>query len=478
MADASVQAEVQNPAYRQTAFYMQKDMMKTSEKKTFGEQINSLLTKIIHFITDDIWRITENEMSGLREFYINTIKTIILAIRGFNNQNLQTKASALTYSTLLSIVPLLAVLLGIAKGFGLQATVRQELFHYFPGHETELGKAFEFVEKYLVHAQGGVIIGVGLILLFYTVINLISSIEDTFNDIWQIQKSRPIYRKITDYLALFILLPVLMTASGGLSIFLSTLKNSFLNNSLLFTPIAELFLNVLPYLITIMAFTGLYISLPNTKVRFFNGLGAGIIAGVAYQFFQFVYISGQIWVSKYNAIYGSFAALPLLLLWLQLSWLICLFGAEISYASQNVRKFSFERDSKNISRRYKDFLTLLITSLIIKRFVAEEKPYTADELSDTYRIPIRLTTQILYLLSELKIIIEVKYGDDERVVHYQPAIDINKITVSYLLSKIDEQGSENFKIDIDQLFNKEWEALLKKREDMMKANDTILLKDL
>lgn len=125
-------------------------------------------------------------------------------------------------------------------------------------------------------------------------------------------------------------------------------------------------------------------------------------------------------MSKYNAIYGSFAALPLLLLWLQLSWLICLFGAEISYASQNVKKFSFERDSKNISRRYKDFLTLLIASLIVKRFVKGEKPYTADELSDAYRIPIRITTQILYQLTELHIIIEVNYGDDERVVHYQP----------------------------------------------------------
>ena len=163
---------------------------------------------------------------------------------------------------------------------------------------------------------------------------------------------------------------------------------------------------------------------------------------------------------------------------LQLSWLICLFGAELSYASQNVKKFSFERDSKNISRRYKDFLTLLISSLIIKRFVKGEKPYTADELSDAYRIPIRLTTDILYLLTELGIIIEVNYGDDERVAYYQPAIDINQITVGYLFAKMDEYGSENFKIDTSKLFTKEWHALLKTREDMIKANDNILLKDL
>ena len=447
------------------------------EKKPIGERISALLARTIRFVTYDIWRITENEVSGLKEIYINIIKTVILAVRGFQSENLQTKASALTYSTLLSIVPLLAVLLGIAKGFGFQGTVRQ-LFDYFPGHEMELNKAFEFVESYLAQAQGGVIIGVGLILLFYTVINLISSVEDTFNDIWQIQKSRPWYRKISDYLALFLVLPVLMTASSGLSIFMSTLQNSFLGQYLFFTPLVELFLHIAPYIITTLAFTGLYVSLPNTKVRFVNGLVAGFIAGCAFQLFQFIYISGQIWVSKYNAIYGSFAALPLLLLWLQLSWLICLFGAELSYASQNVKKFSFERDSKSISRRYKDFLTLLIASLIVKRFVKGEKPYTADELSDAYRIPIRITTQILYLLTELNIIIEVNYGNDDRVAYYQPAIDVNKITVSYLLTRMDEYGSENFKIDTSKLFSKEWKALLKTREDMIKANDNILLKDL
>ncbi|HJA87413.1 MAG TPA: YihY/virulence factor BrkB family protein [Candidatus Parabacteroides intestinavium] len=452
----------------------------TEEKKEISriERLKAFLNWAIHFVTYDIWRITENEVSGLKEIYINAIKTMILAIRGFQNENLQTRASALTYNTLLAIVPLLAVLLGIAKGFGFQNTVRDALLDYFPGHQMELDKAFEFVESYLAQAQGGVIIGIGLILLLYTVISLISSIEDTFNDIWQINKSRPWFRKISDYLALFVILPILMTSSSGIAIFVSTLQNSFLQHYVFLTPIVELCLHITPYVFTSLAFAGLYIALPNTKVKVINGLIAGIIAGCAFQFFQLVYISGQIWVSKYNAIYGSFAALPLLLLWLQLSWLICLFGAELSYASQNVKKFSFERDSKNISRRYKDFLTLLIASLIIKRFANGEKPYTADELSDSYRIPIRVTTQILYMLTELKIITEVVVGNDDRVIHYQPAMDINQISVSLLFEKIDQFGSENFKIDTKGVFNKEWKTLLKTREEMVRSNEHVLLKDL
>ena len=453
-------------------------MVKKENKPGLGNRISELLSKVIRFITYDIWRITEYEVSGLKRSYIFLVKTIILAFRGFKREDLQTKASALTYNTLLAIVPLFAVIVGVASGFGLRETVRESVFSYFPGQKDGLDQIFGFVDNYLSMAQGGIFIGVGFMLLFYTVINLISTIEGTFNDIWQIKKGRPWHRKITDYLALFILLPVMMTASSGLSLFLSTFRDSFLDEYLFLTPVADALLNLAPYMITILLFTLLYMLVPNTKVRFLNALAAGFIIGCAFQVFQFVYISGQIWVSKYNAIYGSFAALPLLLLWLQLSWLLCLFGAEVAYASQNVKKFSFDRDSKNISRRYKDFLTVLITSLIIKRFEDGKTPYTADELSDANRIPIRLTTNILYLLTELDVITEVLVENDERIVHYQPALDINKISVGFLLRKIDEHGSENFKIDTEQKFKEEWCALLKTREDMLEPNSKILLKDL
>jgi membrane protein len=213
-------------------------------------------------------------------------------------------------------------------------------------------------------------------------------------------------------------------------------------------------------------------------VNFLNGLVPGFITGFSFQFFQVMYINGQIWVSKYNAIYGSFAALPLLLLWLQVSWLICLFGAELSYASQNVKKFSFERDSSHITHRYKDFVALLIASLIIKRFAKGEKPFTADELSETYYIPLRITSQILFLLTELGVIIEVNYGKDEKIRHYQPALDINVISVGYLLGKMDVHGSENFKIDTAGLFNSEWQTILKTRQDLLQGSKDILLKDL
>ena len=435
------------------------------------------ITDIWKFLTYDIWRITEDEVTRTKFSLYNIIKTIYLCINRFTKDRMANKASALTYSTLLAIVPILAILFAVARGFGFDNLMEHQFRNGFGGNIETTEAILSFVNSYLSQTKGGIFIGVGLVMLLWTVINLVSNIEITFNRIWEVKKARSMYRKITDYFSMFLLMPILIVVSGGLSLFMSTILKQ-MDDFVLLAPVMKFMIRLIPFVLTWMMFTGLYIFMPNTKVKFKHALIAGILAGSAYQAFQFLYINSQLWVSKYNAIYGSFAALPLLLLWLQLSWLICLFGAELSYASQNVKKFSFERDSKSISRRYKDFLTLLIASLIVKRFVKGEKPYTADELSDAYRIPIRITTQILYLLTELNIIIEVNYGNDDRVAYYQPAIDVNKITVSYLLTRMDEYGSENFKIDTSKLFSKEWKALLKTREDMIKANDNILLKDL
>ncbi|MDR3266428.1 MAG: YihY/virulence factor BrkB family protein, partial [Tannerella sp.] len=326
-------------------------LLTTLKNIFFGEKnifirTSEWLAWFIRFVTYDIWRITENDMSKIKSSYIHITKTIILAVRGFKRDDIDTRASALTYSTILSIVPILAVVVGVATGFGQRETVRASLYTYFPSYSKELAKAFDFAENYLSMAQGGVFIGIGLIFLFYTIYNLISTIEFTFNEIWQIKQQRSLKRKITDYMAMFIVLPAMLTISSGLSIFISTLSNTFLQEYVFLTPVAGFFLHLAPYVITILLFTAFYIIVPNTKVKFLNALAAGFVVGCAFQVFQNLYISGVIWVSRYNAIYGSMAALPLLFLWLQLSWLLTLFGAEIAYASQNVKKFSFERDSK------------------------------------------------------------------------------------------------------------------------------------
>lgn len=433
------------------------------------EKIKENITKLIKFLSIDIWRLDRTRISKRKSSIYNLLKSFMLAFRKINGSELNTRAAALTYNTVLSIVPLLAVLFAIARGFGLQNIVESELLNLFSGQEAFLQKALSFVDKSLEYAQGGVFLGVGVILLLYTVVMLFAGIEDNFNFIWNIKKGRSYYRQFTDYLALFIVIPIFVILNSAISLFVS-FSTDLQVVGVILDPITKL----IPFGIIILLFTFIYSYIPNTKVKFGSALFGGIVSGIAFQVFQFIYISGQIWISKYNAIYGSFAALPLFLLWLQVSWFITLFGVELSFANQNINKYNFERETDTVSRRYKDFLILVITSLIVKRFSTTDQPYTADDLSSKYEIPTRLVSDILFKLQEIDIITETP-SEEDLVPAYIPAIDTNIITVKYLFDKLNTHGSEDFNIDIEDQFNKEWLTILDYHNNQ---NSTILLKDL
>jgi len=439
--------------------------------------MNKKIKVLLNFITYDIWRVSETEVTHTKFSFYNIIKTIILAVRRFTTDGITNKASALTYSTLLSIVPLLAILFAIARGFGFDHMMEEQIRGGLSTQEVAAKTILGFVDSYLKQTKSGVFVGVGLVLLLWTVVNLTANIELTFNSIWQVKKPRTLYRKITDYFSMFLLLPVLIVVSGGLTIFMSTMIKS-MEGFVVLAPILKFLVRTIPFVLTWFMFTALYIFIPNTKVKFKHALISGIIAGTTYQAFQFLYISGQISVTKYNAIYGSFAAIPMFLLWLQISWTICLFGAELTYAGQNIKNFNFEKDTKNISRRYRDFLSILIMSLICKRFENGDTPYTAEEISSEHKIPIRLTHHILDLLQEINLIHEVVADTKSDNILYLPSMDINKLNVAVLLERIDTNGSEDFKVDKEDEFQNHWHTLIEARDLYQKKNSEILLKDL
>lgn len=434
--------------------------------------VKQFLHKLINFLTVGIWKVDVTKSKKPRATLYNVIKSFILAYRNLDWNDLNTRASALTYNTLLSIIPFLAVLFAIAKGFGFKNIIQSELFTYFRGQQELLSKAITFIDNSLEYAKGGVFLGIGIILLLYTVLNLMSNIEDNFNFIWSIKKGRSYYRQFTDYTALVLIIPILLICNAGFSIVL----NSSLEKEVIGLVISP-FIKLLPYVITIIQFTFVYIYIPNTKVKFKSALFAGIVAGLAFQIFQQIYINGQIWISKYNTIYGSFAALPLLLLWLQLSWLIVLIGVELCFANQNITKFNFEKETKNISRRYKDFIILSVSSLIIKRFEIGEKPYTVNDISEQFKIPTRLASDTVFLLQKLNIIIETP-SENKIDPAFIPALDINKISIAYLFNKVDTYGSEDFNIDINGKFCNEWNAITDIRKTIQEKEKNTLIKDL
>ena len=244
------------------------------------------------------------------------------------------------------------------------------------------------------------------------------------------------------------------------------------------TPLIYKLLELSPYFFTIIFFTVAYMLIPNTKVKFKYALTAGIICGIAFQIFQFVYLNGQIWVSKYNAIYGSFAFLPLLLLWMQLSWLIFLFGVLLSFSMQTA-DYGNEDKLKKISSQYYDFILLIISCVIVQRFDKGLPPLTLQNISKSYNIPIRVTKLIINKLLDAGIIIET-LNDDERVPSYQPAFDISKLTVGMLLNRVDEEGAgeTSFRVNRNDKYKLQWDTIISARNGMYDSTNGILVKDL
>lgn len=439
--------------------------------------MNKRIAALWKFLTYDIWRITEDEVTRTTFSLYNVIKTIYICVQRFAKDRIANKASALTYSTLLAIVPILAIVFAIARGFGFDNLMENQIESGLGGSTETSAYILSFVKSYLTQTKSGVFIGVGLVMLLWSVLNLINNMEITFNRIWQVKKGRSMYRKITDYFSMLLLMPILIVLSGGLSIFMTTTLKS-MDDFTLLAPLGKFLVRLIPFALTWLMFTALYIYMPNTKVKIKHALISGLLAGTAYQAFQFLYINSQLWVSRYNAIYGSFAALPLFLLWLQISWTICLFGAELTYAGQNIRNFSFDRDTRRITRRYRDFVAILTMSLIVKRFARNEAAYTAEEMAEECQIPIRLMHQTLDDLQEIGLLHEVASDKKSEEVSYQPSIDINQLNVAMLLDKLYTHGSEDFKIDREQEYSAEWQTLVKAREDYYKNASTVLLKDL
>ena len=406
------------------------------------------IRKLIHFITVDIWRIPLEELPKRKSFLLRQLRMILLAYRGFKEDRIQLRASALTYYTMLSFVPVLALIFGIARGFGIESLIQDELMKNFEGQREVLKWTLDFAQRMLEMTRGGWIAGIGLLILFWSVLQVLGNIENAFNQIWQISKSRSYVRKLSDYFAILLFAPILMILSGSFTVVISARISQIAGgNSILgyIGPALIFLIRLAPYVMMWLLFMLLYMVMPNTKVKFGAALLAGIVAGTLYQFVQWGYVTFQVGVSRYNAIYGSFAALPLFMIWVHLSWLIVLFGAELSFAYQNVKQYEFEADTENISLRLYRRILLLVMVRVVKSFEKGLPPLTSDVLSDSLKLPVRLVRRVLNELLEAGLVVET-VTSDPRERGYVPATDINRITVSYVLDRWQERGSHHIRI--------------------------------
>ncbi|NLD35664.1 MAG: YihY/virulence factor BrkB family protein [Desulfatiglans sp.] len=435
---------------------------------------------VIRFLKEDLWSLRPKDISSTKFFIIRTLKIIVLAYKGFNEDRCSLRAKALTFYSMMSVVPLLALAFGISKGFGMQEVLEKEIIEKMKGQEEVLKFIIGFADRMLEQVKGGIIAGIGILFLLYTVFNLLKNIEESFNDIWGVPHSRSFSRRLSDYLSVLFIAPILFIVSSSTTVFIKTQVTLITEKITLLGSISPLIFfsfKIVPFFVIWLLLTFLYSYMPNTRVRYKSGVIGGVAAGTMYGFWQVIYISMQIGAAKYGAIYGSFAVIPLFMIWLQVSWLIVLFGAEIAFAHQNVDKYEMEAISENVSIALKMVLAIRIAGMCVQNFVKGESPLSGKQISDALELPVRLTNRLLSDLVECNVLSETK-GKDEKLTYYQPARDVGGLTIHDVIAALERLGDNSIiYADSDELEKiKEYYAELDSITAKSGAN--ILLKDI
>jgi len=361
----------------------------------------------------------------------------------------------------------------------MEKLLEKELTKSLSGQEEVLTWLIEFANKMLENTKGTLIAGLGFAILFWSVIKVLSNIEEAFNDVWQIKKSRTWARKFSDYTSIMIFGPILLIGSSAATVFIKSMVSDLIvGNSLFETvgPFLFFLINLIPYILVWVLFTGIYAFMPNTRVKFKSAMLAGIVAGTIYQLLQIAYIEFQGHVTSYNAVYGSFAALPLFLMWLQLSWLVVLFGAEISFAEQNVESYEFEAESTQISYSFRRLLSLIVVHKIVHNFTQDQRPYRSKDISQELELPIRLTREIIFNLVNCGLVSELTTGRDKEMA-YAPAFDISDMSLNRVINSLEEYGSDEIPVKKSRVFDTLTHLISEYKINFEQQSGNVLLKD-
>ncbi|MFZ2286947.1 MAG: YihY/virulence factor BrkB family protein [Bacteroidales bacterium] len=415
-----------------------------------------------------------------KPFWVRQGRIMYLLFKGIKRDNIYIKASALTFFSILSVIPMVALAFGIAKGFGLSDELRAQIIMQFHNQEQVMNWILDFANNTLEQTSGGWLAGIGVAFLFYTVGQLLSYVESTFNSIWRVEETRAWYRQVTDYLAVIILVPALFIASSSVTVLATTKLNDILSKSDMLEglkPVVSFLVQVIPFILLFTVATAAFLAMPNTRVKLRSAIFAGLVAGIGLQVLQIVYVESQMGIARLGTLYGSFAAVPLLMIWIQMSWVVLLMGAQLSYYMQNITRYEFEFDVQRVSPKQKKRLALLVMHSLIEDFVKGAKPRSPEEISLELSLPVRTVHECLDMLHDAFLVTEV-WNEELELYVYQPATDINRMTLSFVLEKLELSGSVH-KIVINNTDYRKIDAALTKFETLMASSEiNVLLKDI
>ncbi len=396
------------------------------------------------FFSQDLWEEpVQDPVRPLRGLFFLQLRILSYAVWGFHRDKCYLRASALTFYSLLALMPVVAVAFGVAKGFGFRKLLESSLLEKFPGQEQILHQVVLKADAFLESAKGGLIAGVGIVLLLWVVVKVLGHAEGAFNHIWQIRRSRSIGRKFSDYLSLMMICPLLFILSSSFAVYLTAEFRGITEKISLLGMVAPFVFSVLdfsPYVIIWILFTFMYMFLPNTRVHFRSALLAGVTTGTAFQLVQYLYFHFQVGMAHYNAIYGSFAALPLFCIWMLVSWLVVLFGAELSFSHQSARAKMLPPPGAQLSAAQRRLIALGIVHLLIADFKRGEPASQAGRIASRLGIALAFTENILSMLCETRLVsaVDPQNGDPPG---YQPGQDITRLTIHRVLEAVDNFGA-------------------------------------
>ncbi|HEB75095.1 MAG TPA: YihY/virulence factor BrkB family protein [Nitrospirae bacterium] len=391
------------------------------------------MKRVRDFFVKDIWETDVRTLGRFRAFLVRTLRILHVAVLEFSEGQLVLRAMSLVYTTLLSLVPLLAVSFSVLKAFGVHNLVEPLLYNFLaplgPKGEELTQRIIGFVENMKV----GVLGSLGLAMLIYTVISMIQKIEDAFNYIWRIRRPRSFVRRFSDYMSVLLIGPVLIFTAIGIT---ASIRSTTIMQRLLsvepFGTAVYIAGKVLPYVFVCAAFTFVYIFVPNTKVRFKSALVGGLFAGVLWETTGWVFASFVVSSTKYAAIYSGFAILIIFMIWLYLSWLILLVGAEVSFHHQYPQFLTVRKEALVLSNRLKEKLALMVMFLIGYNHYYGRPPWSLDSLIEYLSLPVEPVQDVITLLCERGFVVET--ADDP--VTYLPARDIERIRLKDLLCSV------------------------------------------
>lgn len=410
------------------------------------------------FMLNELWRADLKQLSSPLRWAYKAIRFLFVLVREVSQGQLTLRAMSLVYTTLLSIVPLLAVSFSVLKAFGVHNQIEPLLYDLVAplgeqGDEIVL-KLLDFVENMKV----GVLGSLGLALLLYTVVSLIQKVEVSFNHVWRAKSSRSISRRFSDYLSVIMVGPVLVFSAMGLT---ASMMNSGVMQSVMdiepFGSLLVLTSRLLPLLLVILAFTFAYVFVPNTRVQFTSALVGGLVGGTLWQASGLAFAEFAAGSTKYAAIYSGFAILIMFMIWLYVSWLILLVGAQVAFYHQYPERIRLSDQRVPLSGRFREQLTLLVIFQIARSFVNKAPPLTIDKLADTLQVPPDRVAEAIELLASRDLLVETSSEPPEYLVARDPAT----LTMAQLLRSIRSPNEE--------------QALMECRVTSVEAIDSLLV---